>query len=177
MKEVRFGTLGGLEISASPSAFVGSLVLWLGLSGIAIALLKLPAGEAVTGALLAAALQILSETLHQLGHARAARQSGHPMSGIRFWGLLASSLYPTDEPALPAAIHIRRALGGPTISALVTILAAIILLVLEYAGASGGLWWVAVYFFVVNLLVFALGSFLPLGFTDGSTLLYWRRKA
>jgi hypothetical protein len=177
MKEVRFGALSGLEISALPSAFLGWILLWLGLSGIAITLLDLKVGEAVIGALAATAIQVLSETLHQLGHARAARRSGHPMTGIRFWGVLASSLYPANEPALPAAIHIRRALGGPAISALVTILAGILLLVLRNAGASGALWWVGVYFLLVNLLVFTLGSFLPLGFTDGSTLLYWRGKA
>ncbi len=177
MRPVRLGTLGGLEISAAPSAFLGSLVLWLGLSVIAIELAQLPAGEAVIGGLAATVLHVLSETLHQLGHARAARRTGHPMSGVRFWGVLASSLYPPDEPPLDAAIHIRRALGGPTSSALVSILAAIILLVLQNIDARGGLWWVAVYFFLVNLLVFTLGSLLPLGFTDGSTLLHWRGKA
>ena len=73
-----------------PSAFVGSLALWLILSGIAISLLNLPPAEALIGALAAAALQLLSETAHQLGHARAARQTGFPMIGIRYWGVLAT---------------------------------------------------------------------------------------
>jgi hypothetical protein len=30
-----------------------------------------------------------------------------------------------------------------------------------------------VFFFLDNLLVFTIGSLLPLGFTDGSTLLAW----
>jgi hypothetical protein len=33
------------------------------------------------------------------------------------------------------------------------------------------------FFFLDNLLVFTLGAFLPLGFTDGSTLLrYWPQR-
>jgi hypothetical protein len=176
MNEIKLGRLAGLQFSAMPSAVVGSLVLWLALSGIAFGLLHFPLGEALIGALACTALHWLSDTLHQLGHARAARQSGHPMIGIRYWGVLSSSLYPADEPALPAAIHIRRALGGPTASAAVTLIAAAILLAMQMAGVSGTLWWLALYFFLVNLFVFTLGAFLPLGFTDGSTLLYWRGK-
>ncbi len=177
MREIKLGRLAGLEISAMPSTFVGSLALWLVLSGIAISLLNLPPAEAFIGALAAAALQLLSETAHQLGHARAARQTGYPMIGIRYWGVLATSVYPNDEPPLPAATHIRRALGGAPVSALVALAGALILIALKIVGATGTLWWLALFFFLDNLLVFTIGSFLPLGFTDGSTLLYWRNKA
>jgi hypothetical protein len=37
-------------------------------------------------------------------------------------------------------------------------------------------WWVALFFFLDNLLVLTLGAFVPLGFTDGSTLLRWWGK-
>ena len=174
MKEVRFGRIGGLEFSAAPSAFLGSFVLWLALSG--IALLKFSAVQALIGALVALALHWISETLHQLGHARAAEQTGHPMIGVRYWGVLSASLYPADEPTLPAADHIRRALGGPAVSMLVTLLGALVLIVIG-SGADARLWWLALFFFLDNLLVFTLGSFLPLGFTDGSTLLHWRGEA
>ena len=105
--------------------------------------------------------------------ARAARRTGYPMSGIRLgkWGVLGTSLYPADEPALPAAIHIRRALGGPAGSLVVTLAAAAVALALRAEG--GALWWVAVFVFLDNLLLLTLGAFLPLGFTDGSTLLRW----
>jgi hypothetical protein len=176
MNEIKLGRLAGLEISAAPSAVIGSFVLWLALNGIAIGLLHLSVGEALIGAVAATALQWLSDTLHQLGHARAARQTGHPMIGIRYWGVLSSSLYPADEPTLPAAIHIRRALGGPTASAAVTLVAAAILIAIQMAGVSGPLWWLALYCFLINLFEFTLGAFLPLRFTDGSTLLYWRGK-
>lgn len=176
MREIKFGRLAGLEISTMPSAFVGASALWLVLSGIAIGLLHLPIGDALIGALSAVALQFISEMAHQFGHVRAARRTGYPMIGIRYWGVLSTSLYPTNEPPLPAAIHIRRVLGGAPISALVAFVGALILIAMNIAGASGMLWWLALFFFLDNLLVFAIGSFLPLGFTDGSTLLYWRNK-
>ena len=176
MKESRLGRLGGLEISAAPSAFLGSLALWVGLSAIGIAWLNLSAGEAIIGALVAATLYWISDTVHQFGHARAAKQTGHPMLGIRYWGVLSSSVYPADEPTLPAAVHIRRALGGPTTSAVVTILAAALVYAMRFAGVYGIIRWLALFFLLANLFVFTLGPFLPLGFTDGSTLLHWRNK-
>jgi len=47
------------------------------------------------------------------------------------------------------------------------------LIALKIVGATGTLWWLALFFFLVNLFGFTLGSLLPLGFTDGSTLLHW----
>ena len=93
------------------------------------------------------------------------------MTGIRLWWLLGFSLYPPDEGPLPAAVHIRRALGGPAASVLLTLVAGLIAVAVRPLG--GAAWWVALFFFLDNLLVFTLGAFLPLGFTDGSTLLRW----
>jgi hypothetical protein len=93
---------------------------------------------------------------------------------LQFWWFLSSALYPPDEPALPAAIHIRRALGGPTASFLLTLIAGDIALAL--AAVGGVLWYGALFFCLDNLFVFTLGAFLSLGFTDGSTLLHWLRK-
>jgi hypothetical protein len=46
-----------------------------------------------------------------------------------------------------------------------------------FIGESGGLWYLPVLFFgLENLLLYGLGAFLPLGFTDGSTLLEWWPK-
>lgn len=98
------------------------------------------------------------------------------MMGIRFgsFGLLAASQYPLDEPELPAVIHIRRALGGPIGSLIASLLAGGIALLLRNTG--GVPWWVTLFFFLDNFVVFTLGSLLPLGFTDGSTLLVWWGK-
>jgi hypothetical protein len=96
------------------------------------------------------------------------------MIGIQLWWVLSASIYPRDEGSLPAAVHIRRALGGPVASLLLTVIAALIALALRPLG--GVYWWVALFFFLDNLLVLTLGAFVPLGFTDGSTLLYWWGK-
>ena len=176
MKDIQLGRLGDLALSAAPSAILSALVMWLVLGVVAIGRLNLPAGEAIIGALIATALYWISDTVHQLGHARAARQTGHPMLGIRYWGVLSSSLYPANEPTLPAVVHIRRALGGPTLSSIVTIVAAALVYAMRFAGVGGSLRWLALFFLLINLFVFTLGVFLPLGFTDGSTLLRWRNK-
>src|SRR4051794_37395815 len=115
------GSLGGLRLSLMRSALVGSLGLWLLLSASGLWMLGLPVGAAVVGGLAALALHWFSELVHHFGHAWAARRTGYPMIGIQLWGVLGSSVYPADEPQLPAAVHIRRALGGPIASLLLTV--------------------------------------------------------
>ena len=170
----KLGSIAGLRLRAQPSTIISSIVLWVLLSGAAVGLLALSPGWAFLGALVAVALHWLSVLMHQLGHALAARRTEYPMVGIEFWLLLSCSLYPKEEPALPADIHIRRALGGPIASLALSLLAG--LCVLALYGGGGVLWWVALFFFLDNLLVLTLGAILPLGFTDGSTLLYWIRR-
>ena len=176
MSEYKLGKFAGLRLSFRPAAIVGSIVLFLVLLGFCVALFRLPGWEAIFGSMSAVVLHWMAAFAHQLGHAWAAHRTGYPMAGTRFgmWWVLGTSLYPADEPALPASTHIRRALGGPAGSLLVSIVAAILALLLRN---SGGLpWWLAVFFFLDNLVVFTLGSLFPLGFTDGSTLLQWVRK-
>jgi hypothetical protein len=144
------------------------------LGAIGAGLIRLSLVESIIGAFLCALLHYLSELLHHLGHAAAARRTGYPMRGVRFVHLLAVSLYPREEPELPGRIHIRRALGGPAISLVISILALLILLVAQNGG--GLAYWVALWFFLDNFFVFFLGAFLPLGFTDGSSILRWWGK-
>ncbi len=174
--EYRLGQVAGVSLSAEPPALVGSILLLFILGGIAIAILHLPLAEAAVASLLAVILHWVSMVVHQMGHAWAARRTGYPMRGIRlgYLGLLSTSLYPPDEPRLPARVHIRRALGGPTGSLVFSLIAAAALLVLR--NMSTALEWVGVFFLFDNLVVMTLGSFLPLGFTDGSTLLQWWGK-
>jgi hypothetical protein len=96
------------------------------------------------------------------------------MIGVRFLGPLATSVYPHDEPELAPAVHVRRALGGPAGSAVLTVVAGILWLLL---GGVHTVNWILLLFFLDNLLVFTLGAFLPLGFTDGSTLLRYARRS
>jgi hypothetical protein len=182
MTKIKLGKVAGLELSARPSAIVGFILLWVLLGGVAALLFKVPLGEAIVGGFIAVVLHYVSEIVHNLGHAWAARRTGYPMIGVRLFGVLGVSLYPQDEPPLPADVHIRRALGGPAASLLLTLVAAVIALALRPSTAlRAGLlgktpWLVAVFCFLENLLVFTLGAFLPLGFTDGSTLLEWWGK-
>lgn len=176
MNEYKLGEVTGISLSAKPLAIAGSILLLVLLSGFAIGVLNLPVGVAVLASLVAVVLHWASEIAHQLGHAWAARQTGYPMTGIQLgkWGVFSISLYPPDEPALPSAIHIRRALGGPAVSLLLTLALAVAVLALRSVG--GTLWWVAVFVLLDHVVVFSLGAFLPLGFTDGSTLLEWWGK-
>ena len=171
---IPLGRVASLRLTAAPSAIAGSVILWMALGGIAVLGSGLSPVAAVAGGLVAVTLHWASDIFHQLGHARAARATGHPMIGIRLWWVLSASIYPSDEGSLPAAVHIRRALGGPIASLLLTVIAAVITLALRPLGAV--YWWVALFFFLDNLLVLTLGAFVPLGFTDGSTLLRWWGK-
>ncbi|MGD8598985.1 MAG: hypothetical protein PVJ26_18355 [Anaerolineae bacterium] len=173
-EQFRLGRLAGLELVARPSAAIGSLALWLGLALLSVWMLRAPLREAIVAAFLGVVLHWLSDLGHHLGHAWAARRAGYPMAGVRFYWLLGTSLYPPNEPPLSAGVHIRRALGGPLASALLTLLAGLLVLALWPLG--GALWWIAAFVFADNLLVFTLGALLPLGFTDGSTLLEWSSR-
>jgi hypothetical protein len=176
MKEFRLGRFAGLHLGVMPSAFVGSLILWIGLSVLAISLLHFSWPMAIGMGFIATLLHWSAETLHQLGHAVFARRTGYPMRGIRYWGTLSSSVYPPDEPPLTGPTHIRRALGGPVASFLMALLGGLLFIVLSTLSVSDALRWLAFFFLIDNLVVFCLGALLPLGFTDGSTLLRWWGK-
>lgn len=165
------GRIAGLNLTFSYTAIGGIFVMWVVFAGAGHYLFRAEFGPALLGGLIASMLHTCSEIFHQLGHAAAAGATGHPMTGIKLWWMLGSSVYPSDEPQLAATVHIRRALGGPSASALLTLLAVVAWLLLRAATPEWS--WVGILFLVDNLLFFTLGSFLPLGFTDGSTLLRW----
>ncbi len=156
-----------------PSALIGSMILWVGLSALAFGLLRFTWTTAIALALIATLLHWMSETWHQLGHAVFARRTGYSMSGIRYWGWLSTSVYPPDEPELPGTIHVRRALGGPAASLLMSIFGVVLFLAANALAADDLVRWLAFFFLIENAFVFCLGALLPLGFTDGSTLLRW----
>jgi hypothetical protein len=122
-------------------------------------------------------LHWFSELVHQVGHVWAARRTGYPMIGVRFGklGILATALYPLDEPPLPAKIHIRRALGGPIFSAWLSAIAFIVIL-LTIRSADAMWAFVLWFFFLENLFVMTLQVFIPLGFNDGATIWHWARQ-
>lgn len=178
--KIRLGNLYNLELAARPSAFIAFAAVWLALSALAFYVLPLFSfetgnftfPESLIIGLACACLHWLSEMLHQLVHAGAARNTSYPMYGVLFVHVLGISLYPRDEPELPSRVHIRRAMGGPAVSFVVTMIAFLILLVAQLVG--GMVFWIALFFFLENLFVFTLGAFLPLSWTDGGTLArYW----
>ena len=174
--EYKIGRILGLTLRVEPKFFAGTIVLWLVLGGVGLWLLELTFIQAVLVGLVTTLLYWVSDIVHHLGHAYAARRTGHPMVGIRLgtYMLLGTSLYPDDEGQLPGAIHIRRALGGPLVSLLLAIAAGIFALLFYPVGEIIGR--IAFFVSLINLLVFAFGAFMPLGFTDGSTLLEWIKK-
>ena len=172
--EFKLFKFAGLEVSATVSTLVGSLFLWLALAAVGLWLLELSPGTALLGGLVAVLFHWLSDLVHHWGHARAARGTGYPMTGVRLWLVLGTSLYPLDEPELPAAVHRRRAWGGPIASFALSLVAGLLAFGLYPLG--GLAWWLSLFLFLDNLLFFTLGALTPLGFTDGSTLLTWRER-
>jgi len=173
MKTIQLGKLFGLPISIAPLAFAGSLILWIGLSLIALYGIKLPLNTSILLGLSATLLHWLWELIHCLGHSLAAKQTGYPMNGIMFgaYGLFALTKYPKDEPELPPFTHIRRALGGPIINGILSIVLYFLLPLW-----SGNWYWLGLYVLFENIFVYTLQVFLPLGFNDGSTILNNLRK-
>jgi Zn-dependent protease len=175
-KEYEIGRIFGLRLSVVPKFFTGTILLWLVVGGGSLLLLEINFIQAFLVGLVTALLYWVSNIFHHLGHAYAARRTGYPMAGIRMGTLLflSTSLYPDDEGQLPGAIHIRRALGGPVVSILLGIIVGILGLILYPVADLVGR--VAFFVSLINLFVFGLGAFMPLGFTDGSTLLEWWGK-
>ena len=171
-KTFHLGHVFGLKLMAKGHAFFSFLLVWLVLSGIGIGLLDFRVPTAVIAAFVATLTHWISETWHHMSHAIVARRVGWPMSGIMYVYVLATSLYPRDEPELSADIHIKRALGGPIGSLILTAVALALFLITPRTSPG---WYIWLFALLDNLLVFSLGAFLPLGFTDGSTILHYRK--
>ena len=180
MRRIPLLTVLSLQTTISPLG-IASFVAAVPLTAVIAAwILRLAPGEAALAGLLSAPVMFLSEWVHQWGHARAARRVGYPMTGMHFHSLFSSSLYPPDEPELPARTHIRRALGGFWVNLLLGLLVAPLALYLWPRG--GVLGWLAGFTALWNTVGLSFGAFTPIDIpgvftTDGGTLLrYWGRK-
>lgn len=174
MKTRTMFTIMRVKFQLTQSGLIGTLALWLVLTGLAWWLLPLSIAAILLAGLLFTLLHWVSEFTHQLGHATVARRLGYPMERVRMWYVLAAGLYPKDEPPLPAEIHIRRALGGPVTSLILSVVGVVLVGLTRPSGNF--LYYLALFFTLENFFIFFLGAFLPLGFTDGSTLLEWWPK-
>ena len=169
-REWRVFSLSGLPVSIVPGFFAGTGLTILALTGIGRFGLGFGLVAALTGAVAATALMWLSELVHQLGHAIAARRTGHPMTGITLgrYLVLGTSVYPADEGELLPTVHIRRALGGPIASRIVSAVTLPIALALRPAGGAD--FAVAAFVFLLNFVAYTLQIALPLRFNDGEVL-------
>lgn len=173
VKTFSLGKLMGTEIRVAFSALVGFILLVALGSGVSLLLFTRDAGFALLAGLGLAGIHFTSAGVHQLSHALAARSTGYPMNAVRFgrWLILATSIYPDDEPDLDPGLHIRRAIGGPIGSLVFSALCLAAALALR-AGSTGLAAAVALAG-VDSLFIFTLGSLVPLGFTDMSTILHY----
>lgn len=170
-RSFQLGKFQGLKIRAKPSVFPAALLIWAITAFLGFKVFKLKPAKAAIGGILALIIHFLSEGWHQIGHANMAEQTGYPMEGVEFWGPLASSTYPENEGMLGPDIHIQRAVGGPIFSLTLSLITGVIAIALRPIGGSALL--LAYFTLLDNLLVFTIGALLPLGFTDGSTILHW----
>jgi hypothetical protein len=175
MKQLHLGSLAGVAVLIRPIAFFVTPLLWIIFSAIGFFALGMSLGVAILVGLIAVLLHWASEIAHHLGHAGAANRTGYPMQSIIIGGIqgyLTLSSYPANEPTLPDSIHVRRAIGGPIASLLMTILFGVFVYLIV-----GDLWWVALLLFIENLL-FTIQLFLPMGKlldNDGNTFYRWLR--
>jgi hypothetical protein len=166
-----------MEILLGKGFVLASVVLLVIYLLLGIALFGRRPANALFGAFILTALHWFNEIWHNYGHFTAARRTGFPMEGVRLGTALlvfATAIYPENEQELSAKVHITRALGGPIANAILGGVGVAATIVLVIAGSH--FVWVAIVFTLENLLIFTMGNFLPLGFNDGSTLLYWMRR-
>jgi len=174
MHDIPLAQFAGLRWTARPSAFAGWTVVAVLLIAVGAFIFGWSIGTAVLAGLVATVGYVLSAGWHQFGHAIAARSTGYPMTSVRFWGVLDSSIYPATEPALAPAIHIRRALGGPIASLALAVIFAIVTLLQSSPTSPTAR--IVQFLFLLNFVVYTLQVFVPLGFNDGTTLMRWLPK-
>jgi len=164
------GRVLGLELSMGGSAPPALFLLAGVFFAIGLLIFHASLVVAIFGALGLTAFHVSLEVVHQWGHWMAARSVGHPMTGVRLWLIYGVSEYPYDEGELPSSVHIRRALGGPMVSFVVSLALAPIA---WYVWAGDDLLpagWLAIAAFADSLM-FSVGALIPLGFNDASSIL------
>ena len=180
MRPIKLFTLRGVTTATTPASLAFFALAALGLAGAAAAWSGLTFGEALLAGGLGALGMWVSDWLHQMGHALAAARAGHPMTGILFTSVLSVSQYPADEPALPARVHIQRALGGFWVNVLIGLLLLPYWFFLSFENGASG--WTLGWLTLWNLGVLGLGALLPIDIpnvltSDGGTLRrYWSRR-
>ncbi len=170
----RLGKVLGMTITADTTAVISGFVLWAVLAVLGKQFLALTGPDVVVGGGLLVMLHYGLGFVHQLGHAVAAAQTRHEMTGFHYYLLLTRSIYPYNERPVSAKVHLQRAKGGPIASGILSgILGLLTLLLIPVGGLT---LMIIGFLFLDNLLLFTLGALLPLSFTDGGTIKQWRDK-
>ncbi len=159
---------------ASPVMWPTLVLMWIVFGAMGSVFFHVGIKSVIVGGFLLALGHVAAEVFHQMGHARAARSVGHPMTGVRLHGIVGISSYPANEGELTPEQHLRRALGGAPFSLVATIVAGLLALLVWQVAPH--LAWAPFVFFLDNLFFFFLGAFLPLGFNDGSSIIHWSRQ-
>jgi hypothetical protein len=157
MRSFHLFDLFGIAVRITPVGVGAFLLAAAALAWLATSQSGLSFSEGWLAGLFGALLMFAGEWLHQLGHALAARLTGHRMLGMEFFSVFARSLYPTNEPPLPADVHIRRALGGFWVS----LLLGMALVPATLAAGRGPLAWALGFAAFYNFVVLGLGALIP----------------
>ena len=165
----------GMRVEVKRGIIIPAVVIALALGLIAYRLINLSLVESIIGAIVGVLLYYLSSIVHHYGHHIAAKRTGHPMSHVNMWGIIGTSAYPDDEGELPPQVHVRRAIGGPIMSIIVSIVSFLVVMALNSIAGSL-VWWLLVWWTISNFFIYTLGALTPLGFTDASTLLHYGRQ-
>lgn len=168
------GRWNGIDFEATPRALAGTMLLAGFYAAAARRVTRLTAPLVLLLGVAAALIHWSSDVVHQLGHFMAGRRAGFPLERLRADGVLVASFYPRDEPELPPEIHMQRALGGAPVSLLLAFLGWLSWRATP-SGARAARFLSAVVA-LENFLVFFLGAFLPLSWTDGGALIRWTRE-
>jgi hypothetical protein len=172
--EYELGSIAGLRLSAQPSFFTDRFLFMVTLAILGRFVFKLSRPGALFGALVAVVLDAFVILFHGLGHAWMAKRAGWPMTGINFWGLFGTTIYPPDEPELPPSVHLRRAVGGPIASFLLGLLTGVPAL---WLAPKKGLARLLVLFWMGDTFgMRGIGALGPVSFSDGPTIRYWGKR-
>ncbi|MCA0454662.1 MAG: hypothetical protein LCI00_11885 [Chloroflexi bacterium] len=170
----RLGKVLGMTVTVDTTAVISGFVLWAVLAVLGKQFLALTGPDVVVGGGLLVMLHYGLGFIHQLGHALAAAQTRHEMTGFHYWLLITRSIYPYDERPLSAKVHIQRAKGGPIASGILSgILGLLSLLLIPVGGLT---LMIVGFLFLDNLLIYTVGALLPIPGTDGGTIKFWRDK-
>lgn len=180
-RKINLGRFLNVEITMAMSSFVTMAIVFVVATLAASTLLSQEIGAAIIFGVGVVFIHWWGDFLHQVGHILAASRLKYPAYRLHFWGPLSTTMYPKDEPELLPTMHVKRALGGPIASIIVSFVYGLILYVVGEGYEPIN--WLALFGVVESILVFTLGALTPMNpfmpdsmkdfKTDGDIVLDW----